>query len=326
MNNVSINEREYIWEERWRPKTIDECILPKHLKDTFKAIAAKGDIGNMILTGTSGLGKTTIARALCDELGLEHIIINGSEDSGIEVLRGTIRSFASTVSLMGSGNGPKVVIIDEADYLNPQSTQPALRGFIEEFSANCRFIMTCNFKHKLIQQMHSRCPPIEFNTPKSELGQLSADFMKRLEYILTAEGITYERKIVASLIMKHAPDWRSVLNFAQLNSVSGVLSPLAIVDGISDQGIAELVGYLRNKDFKSMRNWVSNNSGMDGVVLYRKIFDNLNRFAVGSTIPSAVLIIADYSYKIGFVADKELNMVACLTELMSSVEWNKKPQ
>lgn len=323
MSNLSVTPNEFIWEQKWRPKTIDECILPKYLKDTFNAIAAKGDIGNMILEGTSGLGKTTIARALCDQLGLEYILINGSEDNGIEVLRGTIRQFASTVSLMGSDHGPKVVIIDEADYLNAQSTQPALRGFIEEFSANCRFIMTCNFKHKLIQQMHSRCPPISFSVTKAELGQLSADFMKRMEVILTAEGVKYEKKILAGLIMKHAPDWRSVLNSAQLNSVTGVLNPLAIVDGVSDQGIAELVNYLRMKDFKSMRGWVSNNSGIDGVVLYRKLFDSLNTFAVGSTIPGAVLIIADYSFKLGFVADKELNLVACLTELMGNVEWVK---
>jgi DNA polymerase III delta prime subunit len=310
---------EYLWCEKYRPQTIDECILPAELKRTFNDLVQGGQLPNLLLAGTAGLGKTTVAKALCNMLSLDYILINGSEESGIDVLRNKIKQFASTVSLSG---GYKVVILDEADYLNPQSTMPALRGFIEEFSANCRFILTCNFKNRIIEPLHSRCSVIEFNTTKKSLAALAGDFMKRLTFILKTEGIKYTDKTIAELIIRYAPDWRRVINECQRYSTSGEI-PTAILVGMSDQNIAELATHLKSKDFKSMRNWVVNNSSLDSSVVFRKIYDNLYDYASPSSIPAAVLILADYSYKAAFVADKELNMVACLTELMSSVEWNK---
>jgi DNA polymerase III delta prime subunit len=310
---------EYLWCEKYRPQTIDECILPAELKRTFNDLVQGGQLPNLLLAGTAGLGKTTVAKALCNMLSLDYILINGSEESGIDVLRNKIKQFASTVSLSG---GYKVVILDEADYLNPQSTMPALRGFIEEFSANCRFILTCNFKNRIIEPLHSRCSVIEFNTTKKSLASLAGDFMKRLTFILKTEGIKYTDKTIAELIIRYAPDWRRVINECQRYSTSGEI-PTAILVGMSDQNISELATHLKSKDFKSMRNWVVNNSSLDSSVVFRKIYDNLYDYASPSSIPAAVLILADYSYKAAFVADKELNMVACLTELMSSVEWNK---
>jgi DNA polymerase III delta prime subunit len=310
---------EYLWCEKYRPQTIDECILPAELKRTFNDLVQGGQLPNLLLAGTAGLGKTTVAKALCNMLSLDYILINGSEESGIDVLRNKIKQFASTVSLSG---GYKVVILDEADYLNPQSTMPALRGFIEEFSTNCRFILTCNFKNRIIEPLHSRCSVIEFNTTKKSLAALAGDFMKRLTFILKTEGIKYTDKTIAELIIRYAPDWRRVINECQRYSTSGEI-PTAILVGMSDQNIAELATHLKSKDFKAMRNWVVNNSSLDSSVVFRKIYDNLYDYASPSSIPAAVLILADYSYKAAFVADKELNMVACLTELMSSVEWNK---
>ena len=310
---------EWLWCEKYRPRTIDECVLPSELKKTFNELVQGGQLPNLLLTGTAGLGKTTVAKALCNMLDLDYILINGSEESGIDVLRNKIKQFASTVSLNG---GYKVVILDEADYLNPQSTQPALRGFIEEFSNNCRFILTCNFKNRIISPLHSRCSVIEFNTTKKSLASLAGDFMKRLTFILKTEKIKYDDKTIAELIIRYAPDWRRVLNECQRYSTSGEI-PTAILVGMSDENIAELANYLRSKDFKSMRNWVVNNSSLDVSVVFRKIYDNLYDIAVPGSIPAAVLILADYSYKAAFVSDKELNMVACLTELMGSVEWKK---
>jgi DNA polymerase III delta prime subunit len=311
---------EYLWCEKYRPRTIDECILPSELKSTFNELVQGGQLPNLLLSGTAGLGKTTVAKALCNMLGLDYILINGSEESGIDVLRNKIKQFASTVSLSG---GYKVVILDEADYLNPQSTQPALRGFIEEFSNNCRFILTCNFKNRIISPLHSRCSVIEFNTTKKSLASLAGDFMKRLTFILKTEGIKYTDKTIAELIIRYAPDWRRVINECQRYSTSGEI-PTAILVGMSDENIAELANYLKSKDFKSMRNWVVNNSSLDSSVVFRKIYDSLYDIALPASIPSAVLILADYSYKAAFVSDRELNMVACLTELMGNVEWTKK--
>jgi DNA polymerase III delta prime subunit len=311
---------EALWVERYRPTTIAECVLSDELNATFSAMVSGGvEISNMIFAGTAGLGKTTVARALCEMLGIEYMLINGSEESGIDVLRNKIRQFASTVSMSGSDE-PKVVILDEADYLNPQSTQPAMRGFIEEFSSNCRFIFTCNHKHKIIDALHSRCPVIEFNTPRIELPTLAMKFMNRMEAILTAEGIKYEKNVLANLIVTHAPDWRRVIGECQRHSTSGELNPVALI-GMSDQSIAELVKYLKGKDFKAMRSWVVNNIGMDATAVFRKLYDSLSDTANPQSIPAAVLILAEYSYKLAFVADRELCVVACLTELMGSVEW-----
>jgi DNA polymerase III delta prime subunit len=308
---------EFLWVEKYRPRTIDDCVLPAELKKTFNEIVRGGQLPNLLLAGSAGLGKTTVARALCNVLNLDYMLINGSEESGIDVLRNKIKQFASTVSLNG---GYKVVILDEADYLNPQSTMPALRGFIEEFSNNCRFILTCNFKNKIIEPLHSRCSVIEFNTTKKSLASLAGDFMKRLIFILKTEGIKYHEQTLAELIIRYAPDWRRVLNECQRYSTSGEI-PTAILVGMSDQSIAELARYLKSKDFKSMRSWVVNNSTLDSAVVFRKLYDSLYDVVAPSSIPSAVLILADYSYKAGLMADKELNMVACMTELMGNIEW-----
>jgi DNA polymerase III delta prime subunit len=308
---------EYLWVEKYRPQKIDECVLPAELKKTFNEMVKGGQLPNLLLAGSAGLGKTTVARALCAELDLDYMLINGSEESGIDVLRNKIKQFASTVSLNG---GYKVVILDEADYLNPQSTMPALRGFIEEFSNNCRFILTCNFKNKIIEPLHSRCSVIEFNTTKKSLASLAGDFMKRLMFILKTEGVKYHEQTLAELIIRYAPDWRRVLNECQRYSTSGEI-PTAILIGMSDQSIAELARHLKSKDFKSMRSWVVNNSTLDSAVVFRKLYDSLYDVVAPSSIPSAVLILADYSYKSGFMADKELNMVACMTELMGNIEW-----
>lgn len=309
--------KEFLWVEAWRPNTIDECILPKDLKTVFNEIVKTGEMHNMLLTGTAGLGKTTVAKALCKMLSLDYILINCSEDGGIDTLRNKIRQFASSVSLTG---GYKVVILDESDYLHASSTQPALRGFIEEFSNNCRFVLTCNFKNKLIEPLHSRLAVIEFNTTKKDLVALAGQFMERLKMILVSENVKFEEKVLAELIIKHAPDWRRVIGECQRHSSGGVLNPLSLV-GQSDQSMSELVKYLKDKDFKSMRSWAANNVSLDTAVVFRRMYDSMNDTMKPNSIPGAVLVLADYSHKSAFVADKELNMVACLTELMGSVEW-----
>ncbi len=271
----------------------------------------------MLLTGTAGLGKTTVAKALCNELDLDYLLINGSEESGIDTLRNKIKQFASSVSLQG---GYKVVILDEADYLNPQSTQPALRGFIEEFSANCRFILTCNFKNRIIDPLHSRCSVIEFNISKKESVKLCGSFLQRSKNILAEEGVAYDEKILAELIMKYMPDWRRVLNELQRYGTSGNIDS-GILVSLSDVSINELMNALKLKDFKKMRQWVSNNIDSDPAQLFRKIYDNMNDYVNPQSIPQLVLILADYQYKNSFVADHELNMVACCTEIMAGVQF-----
>ena len=312
-----MSKSEFLWVEKYRPQTIKDCILPQSLKKTFQQIVDTGEMHNMLLTGSAGLGKTTVAKALCNQLDLDYMVINASEESGIDVLRSKIKQFASSVSLTG---GLKVVILDEADYLNAQSTQPALRGFIEEFSSNCRFILTCNFKNRIIEPLHSRCSVIEFNTTKKQLAELAASFMKRLQDILTIEKVDYNNKILAELIMRYAPDWRRVINECQRYSASGEITSDILI-GMSDQNIAALVGFLKAKDFKSMRSWVTNNTDIDSSVIFRRIYDTLYDYAQPQSIPAIILILADYQFKAGFVADKELNTVACLTEIMASSEW-----
>src|SRR6056300_127024 len=308
---------EFLWVEKYRPRTIEQCILPKSLKETFKSQIQNKELPNMMFTGTAGTGKTTVARSLCQELGLDYILINGSEESGIDTLRNKIKHFASTVSLTGS---VKVVILDEADYLNPQSTQPALRGFIEEFSNNCRFILTCNFRNRIIEPLHSRCSVYEFNTSKKDMAELAGMFFKRLTSILDEEGVTYEGKAVADLIMKHAPDWRRVLNEAQRFSISG--SNITTLDKSGTIGFDDLTQHLKSKDFKKMRRWVVDHTDLDPVAIFRGLYDNMNTYVVSGSIPQLVLILADYQYKNAFVADHELNTVACLTEIMANVEFN----
>jgi len=309
---------EFLWVEKYRPKTIADTILPKELKQTFQKIVDSGEIPNMLFTGTAGLGKTTVARAICNELGLDYIVINGSEEGNIDTLRGKIKQFASSVSLSG---GYKVVILDEADYLNPQSTQPALRGFIEEFSQNCRFILTCNFKNKVIEPLHSRCGVYEFNTTKRDMIDLCGSFMTRLMDILNKENVTYNKEVIANLITKHAPDWRRILNESQRGSIGGSINTDIIVTDNSQY--SDLYKHLKDKDFKKMRQWVVNNVDVEPAAIFRGVFDTMEGHVKPESIPQLILILADYQYKNAFVADHELNMVACLTECMANVEYIK---
>jgi DNA polymerase III delta prime subunit len=308
---------EFLWCEKYRPKTINDCILPKGLKDTFTSVLGTGELPNMMFTGTAGVGKTTVARALCNELDLDHIVINGSEEGNIDTLRGKIKQFASTVSLQG---GYKVVILDEADYLNPQSTQPALRGFIEEFSKNCRFILTCNFKNRIIEPLHSRCSIYEFGIPNAEKPQLAMGFFTRLTNILDQEKVKYETKALAVLIEKYFPDWRRVLNECQRYSIGGTIDAGVLVN-LSNENIKGLMKCLKEKDFKCMRKWVVENIDTEPQVIFRKIYDAMVEYIQPQSIPQVVLILADYQYKNSFVADHEINVVACMTELMASTEW-----
>ena len=306
---------EFLFVEKYRPKTIEDCVLPKSLKDTFQSIIDKGELPNMMFTGSAGIGKTTVARALCNELGLDYMMINGSEDGNIDTLRGKIKQFASTVSLQG---GQKVVILDEADYLNPQSTQPALRGFIEEFSKNCRFILTCNFKNRIIDPLHSRCSIYEFNLGNKE--KMAMAFMQRLQFILDSENIKYENQVLAELIMKYIPDWRRVINECQRYGMSGVIDTGILVT-LSESSIKSLMKDLKSKNFKSMRKWVSDNIDVESAKLFRMVYDNMITYVEPSSVPALVLILADYSYKDSFVADHELNVVACMTEIMSQIKF-----
>lgn len=307
--------KEFLFVEKYRPQTIEDCILPEGLKETFRKIVEKGELPNMMFTGSAGVGKTTVARALCNELDLDYMLINGSEDGNIDTLRGKIKQFASTVSLQG---GQKVVILDEADYLNPQSTQPALRGFIEEFSSNCRFILTCNFKNRIIDPLHSRCSIYEFNLGnKAEMAQA---FMARLQFILDSEHIIYDNAVIAELIMKYIPDWRRVINECQRYGMSGHIDTGILVT-LSETSIKGLMEDLKAKNFKKMRKWVTDNIDVESTKLFRMIYDNMTSYVEPQSIPQVVLILADYSYKDSFVADHELNVVACMTEIMSSIKF-----
>lgn len=309
--------KNFIWVEKYRPMTVSDTILPASLKTTFKNMLATGELQNMLFTGTAGLGKTTIAKALCRELGLDYIVINGSEEGNIDTLRGKIKQFASTVSLEG---GKKVIILDEADYLNPQSTQPALRGFIEQFSDNCRFILTCNFKNRIIEPLHSRCGVYEFNTTKKQMAGLAGQFMTRLEQILAAEQVTADKALLAEVIMKYLPDWRRVINECQRFSINGKLDT-SIINTSDHNQYNDLLKHLKNKDFKKMRAWVVNNIDVDASAIFRGIYDRMIDSVQPTSIPQLVLILADYQYKNAFVADHELNIVACMTEVMSNVEF-----
>lgn len=308
---------EFLWVEKYRPKTIQETILPDDLKETFQKIVDSGEIPNMLFTGTAGLGKTTVARAICNELGLDYIVINGSEEGNIDTLRGKIKQFASSVSLSG---GYKVVILDEADYLNPQSTQPALRGFIEEFSQNCRFILTCNFKNRVIEPLHSRCGVYEFNVKTNkDRATLGQQFFSRCRDILRNEGIEYNGKTVANLVMKHFPDFRRGLNELQRGSIGGSITTDIIVEDNSKY--SDLYKHLKEKDFKKMRQWVVNNIDLEPASIFRGVYDSVEGNVKPESVPQLILILADYQYKNAFVADHELNLVACLTECMANVEY-----
>ena len=306
---------EFLWVEKYRPQTISDCILPDGLKKTFQEYVDAGEISNMLLCGTAGTGKTTVARALCNELGCDYIVINGSDESGIDVLRTKIRDFASTVSFESKA---KVVILDEAAYLNPNSTQPALRAFIEEFSGNCRFIFTCNFKNRIIEPLHSRTSVIDFKIDKKDRPEMAQKFMGRMQYILTSENIPYEQNVLAELLMKHFPDYRRVINELQRYSRSGSIDS-GILSNIAEINTKGLIDSLKDKDWKKMRQWVVNNVDNDPQGVYRKVYDAL--IDKVKQVPHLVLLIADYQYKSAFVADQEINLTACLTDIMASVEF-----
>jgi DNA polymerase III delta prime subunit len=311
-------KRDFIWAEKYRPSTIRDTILPKNLKATFQAIVDSGEVMNMIFAGTAGLGKTTVARAICEELDLDYIVINGSTDGNIDTLRDRIKQFASTVSMSG---GYKVVILDEADGLNPNSFQPGLRAFMEEFSKNCRFILTCNFKDKIIEPLHSRCSMFSFNTSKKDLAPLSAQMMARIEFILKTEGVEYDKKTLASLIMKYGPDWRKTIGEIQRISMSNGMIESNVLHRLGTDEIDELVNYLKKKEFTNCAKWVKANLDTDSAAIFKSIYDKSWEHAKPATIPNLILTLGEYQYKAAFAADQEINTMACLTEIMSEVEW-----
>lgn len=308
--------KHFLWVEKYRPTKIEDCILPDSIKKTFKEFLLKGEVPNLLLCGTAGTGKTTVARALCEELGSDYIVINGSDEGRqIDTLRTKIKSFASAFSFEDK---PKVVIIDEADYLNKESVQPALRAFIETFSDNCRFIFTCNYKQKIIAPLHSRTTVIEFSSRKEDKQSLCASFLKRMQHILNSEGVEYKTVVLAELLMKHFPDYRRVINELQKYSASGVVDE-GILSNLSEVNTKELIKSLKKKDWKKMRQWVANNVESDPQGIFRYIYDSL--IPEVETVPQMVILIADYQYKAAFVADQEINLTACLTEIMASMKF-----
>ena len=306
-----------LWTEKYRPSRIEDCILPEDLKNTFKEFVSKNYIPNLLLTGGPGVGKTTVARAMLEECNFDYIIINGSMNGNIDTLRTEIKNFASTVSLTGSR---KYVILDEADYLNPQSTQPALRNFMEEYSKNCGFILTCNFRNRIIAPLHSRCSVIEFKINGKDKAIAAQNFMSRICNILDKENITFEKKVIAALITKHFPDWRRVINELQRYGASGHIDPGILVN-VTDDNFKLLVTHLKEKKFKEVRKWVGQNTDIEPTVIYRKLYDYSNEVMKPTSIPMLVIHLADYSYKSAFVADQEVNLVACLTEIMANCEF-----
>ena len=307
----------FLWVEQYRPNDIESCVLPVALKSTLTDFINKGDIPNLILSGRPGVGKTTAAKAMLDALGSTHIMINGSEESGIDVLRTKIKNFASTVSLHG---GRKYIILDEADYLNPQSTQPALRGFMEEFHKNCGFVFTCNYKNRLIPPLHSRCSVIDFAIPNSEKPTLAAEFFGKVINILDDQSIKYDKRVVAEVINKYFPDWRRVLNELQRYSVSGAIDAGILVD-IAEVNIKELMHSMKNKEVTNVRKWIVDNLDNDPVRLFRRIYDNVYDYVDFNSIPHVVVVLGEYQYKAAFVADQEINLMACLTEIMARAKF-----
>lgn len=308
---------QYLWTEKYRPQKINDCVLPQAMKDTFNEFIASGELPNFLFCGGAGVGKTTVAKALCNEIGAEYLFINGSEESGIDVLRNKIKSFASSVSLTDS---KKVVILDEADYLNANSTQPALRAFIEEFSNNCRFILTCNFKNRIIDPLHSRCAVVEFKIDNKEKPKIAAAFYRRVVDICSHENIQADGKVLAELITKHFPDYRRVLNELQRYSVSGKIDSGILVN-LGEESYNELIKNLKSKNFTEVRKWVGLNSDVESTELFRKLYDKSVEAVQQSSIPQLVLILAEYQYKAAFVADKEINNMAALTEIMAQVAF-----
>jgi replication factor C small subunit len=306
-----------LWTEKYRPQTVDDCILPDRLKQPFQEYVNQKQIPNLLLAGGAGVGKTTIAKAMCNEIGCDFMVINGSDESGIDTFRTKIKNYASSMSLTG---GRKVIIIDEADYLNPNSTQPALRNAIEEFASNCSFIFTCNYKNRIIEPLHSRCAVIDFGLKNGEKAKMASAFFKRTQSILQSEKIDADEKVLAELVKKHFPDFRRVLNELQRYSQFGKIDTGILVQ-IADISIDELSKHIVAKDFGAIRKWVASHE-IDNTTLFRKLYDTLSDTLKPSSIPQAGVILADYQYKAAFVADQEINTVACLTEIMVNCEFN----
>ena len=312
-------KKDFLWVEKYRPKTIDECILPDNIKETFRQFLNKGEIPNLLLTGPAGVGKTTVAKALCEQLGCDYILINGSDEGRfLDTVRGQAKNFASTMSLSASSNH-KVIIIDEADNTT-HDVQLLLRSNIEAFHKNCRFIFTCNYKNKIIEPLHSRCSVVEFSIKGQEKASIQVSFFERIVGILEGEGVDFDKKVLLQLINKHFPDWRRVLNELQRYSVGGTIDSAILVE-FSDVKVDDLIKTLRAKDFPGVRKWVVSNLDNDPAVLLRRLYDGLYQTLDGPSIAAAVLIIAKYQYQIAFVADQEINILACLTEIMVECEF-----
>ena len=310
---------DFIWVEKYRPQTIEDCILPQNIKKTFKEFLNKGEIPNMLLAGPPGIGKTTVAKALCNELGVDFYVINGSDEGRfLDTVRNNAKNFASTVSLSSEAKH-KVIIIDEADNTS-NDVQLLLRAFIEEFAGNCRFIFTCNYKNKILEPLHSRCAVVDFSIKGKEKQEVAASFFKRLNRILEKEGIETDKKVLVELINKHFPDWRRILNECQRYSVSGKIDS-GILAAFSDVAVDDLIKNLKAKNFSEVRKWCVSNMDNDTTVLLRRIYDNLYESLVPATIPAAVLVLAKYQYQSAFVADQEINLLACLTEIMVECEF-----
>ena len=312
-------KKDFLWVEKYRPKTIDECILPDNIKETFRQFLNKGEIPNLLLTGPAGVGKTTVAKALCEQLGCDYILINGSDEGRfLDTVRGQAKNFASTMSLLPSSNH-KVIIIDEADNTT-HDVQLLLRSNIEAFHKNCRFIFTCNYKNKIIQPLHSRCSVVEFSIKGQQKAAIQVAFFERIVGILEREGIEFDKKVLLQLINKHFPDWRRVLNELQRYSIGGIIDS-AVLAEFSDVKVDDLIKTLGKKDFSGVRKWVNDNLDNDPAVLLRRLYDGLSSSLEGPSIAAAVLIIAKYQYQIAFVADQEINLLACLTEIMVECEF-----
>jgi DNA polymerase III delta prime subunit len=312
-----MDREEFLWCEKYRPKVIDECILSEELKQTFKNYIAEKQLPNFIFSGSAGVGKTTVARALCNEVGADFMFINGSEERGIDVLRTKIKTFASAVSI--TEEGPKVVIIDEADYLTPEA-QAAMRAFIEEFSNNCRFILTCNFKNRIIEPLHSRCAVVEFRTESKDKPKIAAAFYRRVIDVLTFENIEADSKVVAKVVETFFPDFRRTLNELQRYSIGGKID-VGILSNLSDESMKELVGFLKAKDFIKTRSWIAKNSDIETSILFRRLYDSASDILEPSSIPVLIVTLADYQYKAAFVADMEVNNAAAMMEIMANCKF-----